>query len=56
MVYKHAISTVVPTRNPRTEGGSTPAQSTGGYQGANLGVMSSGTYQGGGLGVRAQGG
>ena len=47
MVYKHAISTVVPTRNPRTEGGSAPV--SGGYQGANIGVMSSGTYQGGGF-------
>ncbi|MPW57634.1 RNA chaperone Hfq [Moraxella catarrhalis] len=56
MVYKHAISTVVPTRNPRTEGGSTPAQSAGGYQGANLGVMSSGTYQGGGFERQTQGG
>ncbi|OOR83336.1 RNA chaperone Hfq [Moraxella canis] len=56
MVYKHAISTVVPTRNPRTEGGSTPAQSTGGYQGANLGVMTSGTYQGSGFERQNQGG
>lgn len=56
MVYKHAISTVVPTRNPRTEGGSTPTQSAGGYQGANLGVMSSGTYQGGGFDRQTQGG
>ena len=47
MVYKHAISTVVPTRNPRTEGGSAPV--SGGYQGAHIGVMSSGTYQGGGF-------
>ena len=47
MVYKHAISTVVPTRNPRTEGGSAPV--SGGYQGANIGVMTSGTYQGGGF-------
>lgn len=56
MVYKHAISTVVPTRNPRTEGSSTPTQSAGGYQGANLGVMSSGTYQGGGFDRQTQGG
>ena len=57
MVYKHAISTVVPTRNPRTEGGSAPV--SGGYQGANIGVMSSGTYQGGGFerqGFERQGG
>ncbi len=47
MVYKHAISTVVPTRNPRTEGGSAPV--SGGYQGGNIGVMTSGTYQGGGF-------
>lgn len=45
MVYKHAISTVVPTRNPRTEGGQTPQ--TGGYQASGLGVMTSGSYQGG---------
>ena len=56
MVYKHAISTVVPTRNPRTEGGSTPTQSAGGYQGANLGVMSSSTYQGAGFERQTQGG
>lgn len=43
MVYKHAISTVVPTRNPRTEGGATPT--TAGYQNTgSIGVMSSGTY------------
>ncbi|WP_350557659.1 RNA chaperone Hfq [Psychrobacter sp. CAL346-MNA-CIBAN-0220] len=43
MVYKHAISTVVPARNPRgsttttATGSSTPAQSTGtaGYQGGS---------------------
>lgn len=29
MVYKHAISTVVPTRNPRTDGGIAPT--SGGY-------------------------
>lgn len=46
MVYKHAISTVVPTRNPRTEG-STASTASGSYPGTNLGVMSSGTYQGG---------
>ncbi|MFB6349747.1 RNA chaperone Hfq [Moraxella sp. ZJ142] len=49
MVYKHAISTVVPTRNPRTEGSATPSPATGGYQGGNVGVMSSGTYQGSGF-------
>lgn len=32
MVYKHAISTIVPTRNPRTGDGA-----TGGYQGGNVG-------------------
>ncbi|MBP2280814.1 host factor-I protein [Psychrobacter sp. PL19] len=45
MVYKHAISTVVPARNPRgssttttAAGSSTPAQSTGtaGYQGGSM--------------------
>lgn len=46
MVYKHAISTVVPTRNPRSEGGSASA---GGYPASNVGVMSSGTYQGSGF-------
>ena len=44
MVYKHAISTVVPARNPRgsstttATGSSTPAQTTGaaGYQGGGM--------------------
>lgn len=46
MVYKHAISTVVPTRNPRSEGTLT---SGGGYTEGSPGVMSSGTYQAGGF-------
>ncbi|MDO4894357.1 RNA chaperone Hfq [Moraxella sp.] len=46
MVYKHAISTVVPTRNPRTD---SPSAGQSGYQSPNVGVMSSGTYQGGGF-------
>ena len=42
MVYKHAISTVVPARNPRTAGTTTPVtgQSQGtpsGYQGSGVG-------------------
>lgn len=48
MVYKHAISTVVPTRNPRADGSPTQGSASG-YQGANVGVMSSGTYQGSGF-------
>lgn len=48
MVYKHAISTVVPTRNPRTEGGSSP--SSAGYSNTGLGVMSGGSYPSGGFG------
>ena len=42
MVYKHAISTVVPTRNPRTDG-TTP--NTTPYSTPNVGVMSSSSYQ-----------
>lgn len=52
MVYKHAISTVVPTRNPRTDGAtpSTPYP-------AGQGVMTSSSYQtgtgfAGGLGTQ----
>ncbi len=43
MVYKHAISTVVPARNPRSSsttttaaGSTTPTQSTAGYQGSGV--------------------
>lgn len=42
MVYKHAISTVVPTRNPRTDG-ATPNPN---YPSAPIGVMSGSNYQG----------
>lgn len=42
MVYKHAISTVVPTRNPRTDG-ATP--STTYPTSPSVGVMSSSSYQ-----------
>lgn len=42
MVYKHAISTVVPTRNPRTDG-STPNPN---YPSTPIGVMSGSNYQG----------
>ncbi len=44
MVYKHAISTIVPARNPRTAGDIAP---TAGYQGSNVGTgypMSSGSF------------
>lgn len=44
MVYKHAISTVVPVRNPRAEGQSTNA---GNYPSSGVGVMSGGTYPSG---------
>lgn len=46
MVYKHAISTVVPTRNPRTDGASISGAPIG-YSSAPLGVMSSSSYQSG---------
>lgn len=59
MVYKHAISTVVPARNPRgsstttATGSSTPAQSTGatGYQGGGMsgGFERSSSNAGGGF-------
>ncbi|MDO5652094.1 MAG: RNA chaperone Hfq [Moraxella sp.] len=45
MVYKHAISTVVPTRNPRTDGVSPTST---GYQGSNAGTgypMSGGSFE-----------
>ena len=35
MVYKHAISTVVPARNPRSHGGTAPAAG-GAEQGADV--------------------
>ncbi|MCL1623338.1 RNA chaperone Hfq [Moraxella sp. Tifton1] len=44
MVYKHAISTVVPTRNPRTDGVSVSGAQMG-YATPPLGVMSSSNYQ-----------
>ncbi len=44
MVYKHAISTVVPIRNPRTDGSTAPVS---GYQGG-MGGGAVGGYQGGG--------
>ena len=47
MVYKHAISTVVPTRNPRTDG-TTPNPN---YPAAPIGVMSS-SYQGNAYGTQ----
>ncbi len=43
MVYKHAISTVVPTRNPRTDAAGVTGSST--YPAAGVGVMSSSSYQ-----------
>lgn len=48
MVYKHAISTVVPTRNPRTDGASVSGSQIG-YPNAPIGVMSSSSYQAGAM-------
>ncbi|MDO4441580.1 MAG: RNA chaperone Hfq [Moraxella sp.] len=48
MVYKHAISTVVPTRNPRTDGVAPTGTQTG-YPNAPIGVMSSSSYQAGAM-------
>lgn len=48
MVYKHAISTVVPTRNPRTDGAPASGSPTG-YPNAPIGVMSSSSYQSGSM-------
>ncbi|MFA9485394.1 MULTISPECIES: RNA chaperone Hfq [unclassified Moraxella] len=44
MVYKHAISTIVPTRNPRTDS-VVPSGPQSGYPNASIGVMSSSSYQ-----------
>lgn len=55
MVYKHAISTVVPTRNPRTDGATASGTPTG-YPNAPIGVMSSSSYQAGGMATGATGG
>lgn len=51
MVYKHAISTVVPARNPR---GSSQGGSMGGYQGSGYdrGSSHGGGYEQGGFGNR----
>ncbi len=46
MVYKHAISTVVPTRNPRTDG-ATPNTGAVGYP-SSVGMMGGAGYQGSG--------
>ncbi|AKG07898.1 RNA chaperone Hfq [Moraxella bovoculi] len=48
MVYKHAISTVAPTRNPRTDGAPASGSPTG-CPNAPIGVMSSSSYQSGSM-------
>lgn len=53
MVYKHAISTVVPARNPRS--GSATGSQSGGYQGGGY-QGDSGGYERGGSGGFTQGG
>jgi len=50
MVYKHAISTVVPARNPRPAGAPAGAQGAGGFGGAQPGQGGFGGQAGGGLG------
>ena len=59
MVYKHAISTVVPARNPRPAGASatgTSQGSFGGGQGAGFGASQGGFGGGQGGGFGGQGG
>lgn len=46
MVYKHAISTVVPTRNPRADGTTSGTATGTGYPSSVGGVMGGGNYQG----------
>lgn len=46
MVYKHAISTVVPTRNPRADGTTSGAATGTGYPSSVGGVMGGSNYQG----------
>ncbi len=58
MVYKHAISTVVPARNPRPAGASGTGSNQGGFgggQGAGFGA-SQGGFGGQGGGFGGQGG
>ena len=50
MVYKHAISTVVPARNPRPAGAPAGAQGAGGFGGAQPGQGGFGGQAGGGFG------
>ena len=62
MVYKHAISTVVPARNPRPAGAPAGAQGAGGFgggQGSGFGGGQGGGFgggQGGGFGGGQGGG
>ncbi len=60
MVYKHAISTVVPARNPRPAGAPAGAQGAGGFgggQGSGFGGGQGGGFGGGqGGGFGGQGG
>ncbi|HAK14622.1 MAG TPA: RNA chaperone Hfq [Acinetobacter radioresistens] len=60
MVYKHAISTVVPARNPRPAGAPAGAQGAGGFgggQGSGFGGGQGGGFGGqGGFGGGHQGG
>ena len=59
MVYKHAISTVVPARNPRPAGASATGTSQGGFgggQGAGFGASQGGFGGGQGGGFGGQGG
>lgn len=46
MVYKHAISTVVPTRNPRADGTTSGTATGAGYPSSVGGVMGGSNYQG----------
>ena len=46
MVYKHAISTVVPTRNPRADGTTSGTATGTGYPSSVGGVMGGSNYQG----------
>ena len=48
MVYKHAISTVVPTRNPRADGTTSGTATGTGYPSSVGGVMGGSNYQGAG--------
>jgi len=55
MVYKHAISTVVPARNPRPAGAPAGAQGAGGFSGGQGGGCGFGGGQGGGFGGQGGG-